>query len=295
VTLYTPQTQVALAPFTAYHVGGPAQWFDQPRDQASLAAALAWAQHEQIPLTILGAGTNLLISDRGLPGLVLSLRQWQGATWSQDGRIRAQAGEPLARLAWQSARRGWHGLEWAVGIPGSMGGAVAMNAGAHGWDTAQLVVGVVALDPQTGAQHYLSRAELDFGYRRCILQQQKWLVLAVDLQLVPEQDPALLLHQVETYNRHRRQTQPQGLPNCGSVFRNPPDHKAGWLLEQCGLKGSRVGGAQVAYEHANFIVNVDQARAQDIWTLMNQMQTQVRHQFKVDLVAEVKVLGTMET
>jgi len=170
---------------------------------------------------------------------------------------------------------------------------VAMNAGAHGWETAQVVLGAEVLNTTTGEWRYLTRAQLGFSYRSSVVQQEPWVVVAVDLQLSPGQAANQLVEQVEQYNRHRRQTQPQGYPNCGSVFRNPPGYAAGWLLEQCGLKGQRVGGAQVAHEHANFIVNVDQARAQDIWTLMAQMQQRVQAQFGLNLQAEVKTLGEM--
>ncbi len=286
----TPKATVSLAPLTAYHVGGTAQWLSQPTTIEALAQALTWAKAQGMPITILGAGTNVLISDQGIGGLVINTRHLMGITWGAGGQIRACAGEPLARLAWLSARKGWHGLEWAVGIPGTIGGAAVMNAGAHGWEAAQLITGVEVMNG-LGQIHYVRTAELDFKYRHSILQDQDGIVIAVDLQLVPGQDPRILLKQVAQFNHHRRQTQPQGLPNCGSVFRNPSVHPAGWLLERCGLKGYAVGGAKVAQEHANFILNCNQAKAQDILTLMGHMKAQVHDRWGVSLQTEVKLLG----
>jgi UDP-N-acetylmuramate dehydrogenase len=285
---------VSLTSFTAYHVGGLAQWFAQPTTLPELYEVLTWANDHQHPLTVIGAGTNLLVSDAGVAGLVLSLRQLQGGAWGTAGQVRALAGEPLARLAWQSARRGWHGLEWAVGIPGSAGGAVVMNAGAHGWEMQQLVLGAEVLNLETGEVTYRSPTSLEFGYRHSALQKEPCVVLAVDLQLAVDHDSVLLVQKVEDYNRHRRQTQPQGVPNCGSVFRNPTGKAAGWLLEQSGLKGFRLGGAEVAQAHANFILNRDHARAQDILNLMDHMQTRVYKDWGIALQAEVKLLGKFE-
>ncbi|WP_218081530.1 UDP-N-acetylmuramate dehydrogenase [Anthocerotibacter panamensis] len=288
--MFTPRAQVSLAPFTAYHVGGKAQWFSQPRDLVEVHQALAWAKEQAVPVTVLGAGTNLLISDQGISGLVLHLRQLQGICWGQGGQIRVAAGESLASLVWQSARRGWHGLEWAVGIPGSVGGAVVMNAGAHGWETQQVLHAVEVVD-RLGNHRRLSLADLEFGYRHSTFQDRDWIVLAVELQLEAGQDAQLLLHQVETYNRHRHQTQPQGFPNCGSVFRNPAERAAGWFLEHAGLKGYRIGGAEVACLHANFILNRERAKAEDIWFLMRHMHGEVQARWNIHLEQEVKLLG----
>ncbi len=291
--MYIPQAQVSLAPLTAYHVGGAAQWLDQPHSVLELQQALAWAQERQIPVTVMGAGTNVLVSDRGIAGLVLNLRQLQGITW-HEGTLSVGAGEALAKLALLSARRGWHGLEWAVGIPGSVGGAVFMNAGAHQWEIAQLITGVQVVD-RAGQLHHLSARELNFGYRFSALQQQQDLiVVAADLKLQPRHEPQQLIQQLEAYNHHRRQTQPQGLPNCGSVFRNPASHAAGWLLERCQLKGYRLGGAEVAQQHANFILNYDHACAQDVWDLMKYMHDQVEEHWGIDLHAEVRIWGEFE-
>jgi len=262
----------------------------QPNSLTELQEALNWAKGRGVPLTVIGAGTNLLVSDQGVPGLVITLRQLQGSTWGEAGQIKAAAGEPLARLAWQSARRGWHGLEWAVGIPGSAGGAVVMNAGAHGWETAQVVTGVEILDSQ-GSLHYLTAPELKFSYRHSCLQAQPNIVVAVYFKLETAKESLLPLEKAEQYNRHRRQTQPQGYPNCGSVFRNPQTRPSGWLLERCGLKGYAIGGAQVAQEHANFILNRHQAQAADIHALMRHMQDTVQAHWGITLESEVKILG----
>lgn len=285
------QRSVSLAPLTTFRVGGAAEFYSAPRTQADLEASLHWAQQQGIPVTVIGAGSNLLISDRGLPGLVVCTRHLRFSQFDEaTAQVTAAAGEPIVRLAWQAAERGWHGLEWAVGIPGTVGGAVVMNAGAHKGCTADVLDHIQVINPD-GSLSQLSVKELDYQYRSSNLQGDRRLVTQATFQLEPGHSPEEVTATTRTYLEQRHTTQPYHLPSCGSVFRNPKPHAAGWLIEQTGLKGYQIGGAQVAELHANFILNVGGATAMDIFQLIRHIQRQVEERWSIQLHPEVKFLG----
>lgn len=282
---------VPLAPLTTFRVGGPAEWLVTPRSFEQMQFAVDWARAQGLPLTFLGAGSNLLISDRGLPGLVICSRYWRHTHFDlETGQVTAAAGEPLPTLAWKAAKRGWRGLEWAVGIPGTVGGAVVMNAGAHGLCTADIFQRAEIYEPG-GKQRQLALADMAFQYRTSKLQGQPQAVVQATLQLQPGHDPAAVMADTLADLEQRRATQPYDLPSCGSVFRNPQPHSAGWLIEQSGLKGYRIGNAQIAERHANFILNCGGATAADIFQLIHYAQEQVETRWAVRLQPEVKMLG----
>ena len=286
------KAQAPLAALTSFRVGGPAQWYVAPRNLAALQASYEWAQAEELPVTLLGAGSNLLVSDRGLPGLVISTRHLRHSQFNHvSGQVTVTAGEPLPRLAWQAAERGWQGLEWFVGIPGSVGGAVVMNAGAQGNCVADLLVNTQVLSP-SGMIEILTPQQLGDSYRTSLLQGSLLrLVTQATFQLQPGADPEQVLAATSQHLEQRRATQPYHLPSCGSVFRNPSPHKAGSLIEQTGLKGYKIGGAQVAERHANFILNCGGATASDIFLLIQFVQQQVAQRWSIWLEPEVKMLG----
>lgn len=286
--------QVSLSGFTSYKVGGPAAWFVTPRSLNDLQTAYAWAYAEGLPVTLLGAGSNLLISDKGLPGLVICTRYIRQVSFhEQTGQITAAAGEPIVRLAWQAADRGWQGMEWAVGIPGTVGGAVYMNAGAHHLETSGILESAQVLNPD-GSFATLTNAELGFSYRTSILQTDKRIVIAATFQLQPGAEPEVVKAKTDHHFQHRHKTQPYDQPSCGSVFRNPGPKTSGWLIEHTGLKGYQIGGAQVANLHANFILNTGNATANDIYQLIFYVQRQVLDQWGVHLEPEVLMLGEFE-
>lgn len=289
-TQCTIQPQIALAPFTALRVGGLAQWYASPQTLEEIQTCLDWSHMERIPVTIVGAGSNLLISDRGISGLVLSTRQLRGAVFDPEtGQVTVNAGEPFPRLAWEAARRGWQGLEWAAGIPGTVGGAVVMNAGAQGGCTADQLVQVQVFSE--GNVKTLFPEQMRYGYRTSTLQNGHQCVLQATFQLTQGAEPAQV-HQVTAENlNHRKQTQPYHLPSCGSVFRNPDRYAAGWLIERLGLKGYQIGQAQVAQQHANFIVNCGGATALDVFLIIRHIQQQVWREWSLMLEPEVKILG----
>ncbi|WP_035985039.1 UDP-N-acetylmuramate dehydrogenase [Leptolyngbya sp. KIOST-1] len=282
--------QVPLQPLTTFRVGGPAEWLAMPRHRGECHQVLDWAIAAGIPITPLGAGSNLLISDRGIAGLVLCTRRWRSTRFDGAGCVTVAAGEPLPTLAWKAAKRGLRGLEWAVGIPGTVGGAVVMNAGAHGGCTADVLRSATVLDP-VGGLRSLTPADLDFQYRTSNLQGGQQVVLEATFQLEPGHDPAAVVADTLAGLNQRRATQPYDLPNCGSVFRNPYPHTAGSLIEQSGLKGYRIGNAQVSERHANFIVNLGGATAVDIRQLIRHIQAEVVDRWAVQLSPEVKFVG----
>ncbi|MEM9217141.1 MAG: UDP-N-acetylmuramate dehydrogenase [Cyanobacteria bacterium P01_F01_bin.150] len=283
--------QVPLAKMTSFKVGGPAELYVAPRNLSDLQASLSWADKNAQPITLLGAGSNLLISDRGLSGLVISTRYLRHVEFNDETcQLTAGAGEPIARLAWKVAERGWAGLEWAAGIPGTVGGAVVMNAGAHKLCTADVLLNANVLTSSQQQQILVSKA-LGFQYRTSILQGSKQLVTQARFQLQPGHCPKEVTDRTRSYLKHRHTTQPYNRPNCGSVFRNPGPKAAGWLIEQTGLKGYQIGQAQVAQRHANFILNLGHATAHDIRRLIEYVQAQVEQQWSLPLHPEVKFMG----
>ena len=289
------RADVALADFTTWRVGGPAQWLLEPTSLDETIAALTWAHEQKLPCRVIGAGSNLLIHDDGLQGLTVSLRRLQGASLDPEtGHVDALAGEPIPTLARRAAKAGLQGLAWSVGIPGTVGGAAVMNAGAQGGCTADVLEAVRVIPLSGGDSFEISRDELAFGYRHSRLQQEELVVLSARFQLEPGHDPEELSRLTSSNLSHRTGTQPYTQPSCGSVFRNPEPLKAGRLIEELGLKGTRVGGAEVSTLHANFIVNTGGATAMDIDRLIQHVQDRVQSAHAVHLHPEVKRLGFAE-
>ena len=287
---------VGLADYTTWRVGGSAQWFAEPESAIQLQALLAWAQAEGLPSLVIGAGSNLLVSDAGLEGLTLCNRRLQGAVLdAATGLIEAQAGEPIPSLARRAARAGLSGLEWSVGIPGTVGGAAVMNAGAQGGCTAEVLESVTVIEPHKPNQPFELRAgELDFAYRHSRLQEEPLVVLSARFRLNAGHDPAEVSRRTSANLHSRTSTQPYQQPSCGSVFRNPEPQKAGQLIEALGLKGLSIGGAQVSPIHANFIVNTGAATAAEIDQLIGAVQERIQAAHGITLHTEVKRLGPFE-
>lgn len=287
-----PQPLVSLANFTSWRVGGPAEWFASPSSVEELQTLIAWAYEQKMPCRVIGAGSNLLINDAGLPGLSLCMRKLQGSDLDpKTGIVEALAGEPIPNLSKRAAKAGLHGLEWAVGIPGTVGGATVMNAGAQGGCTADWLESVQVLDLNGEGPFELSRQELDYAYRQSLLQEKTLVVLSARFRLDPGHDHKELNQITHKNLTHRTTTQPYQLPSCGSVFRNPEPLKAGRLIEALGLKGHRIGGAEVSPIHANFIVNIGGATAADINQMITLIQQRVQMAHGVMLHPEVKRLG----
>ncbi len=277
-----------LARYTAARLGGPAAALLVVRSADELARALRLLWEAALPFHILGGGSNVLVSDAGVEAVVLVNRARR--TRFASDRVWAEAGASLGSLARQAARRGLSGLEWAAGIPGTVGGAVFGNAGAHGGDTAASLLLAEILHPARGRLR-LSAAEMGFGYRTSALKRGELpaIVLSASLRLHPRPE-AEIQAQMEAYQAHRRRTQPPGA-SMGSMFKNPPGDYAGRLIEAAGLKGTRLGGAEISPIHANFFINRGDATAQDVYRLIRLAQESVRRKFGISLELEIELLG----
>jgi UDP-N-acetylmuramate dehydrogenase len=281
-----------LARHTSFRIGGPADAWVEVSTSEEIRDLLRLAAERALPLTVFGTGTNILVSDRGVRGVVLKLGKPFGRLeWQTDGeRVRVRAGAAVAfkKLVVEAARRDLGGLEFAEGIPGSIGGGLLMNAGAFGGEISNVIDGIVGVDAQSG-ERFLPRASLRFGYRRFDLPAGL-VVTHVDFILAPE-DPAAIRSRMADAKRRRDANQPLGWPNAGSVFKNPPGQFAGRLIESLGFKGRRVGGAMVSEQHANFILNVGGATADDVKRLMDEIAAAVWQEKAVRLAPEIKLVG----
>jgi UDP-N-acetylmuramate dehydrogenase len=292
-----------LSAHTSYRIGGPADLFISVESQDELCRMAALAREYQVPYFLLGAGTNVLVSDRGIRGLVIEngARGSRFEVQGEEAILRAEAGAFLRDLARESVRRGLAGLEWAVGIPGTVGGAVVGNAGAYGGYVSDTLTWVAILRAN-GEMQELRAEELGFGYRTsrfkatnreigatALRRPATPVILAVQFKLHPE-SVAVLQKRVAEYTRQREARHP-GEPSAGSVFQRTAQYPAGFLIEQAGLKGKRIGDAQISPKHANFIVNLGQARASDVRALMDMARDAVLKQFGIQLKLEQELVG----
>jgi len=280
--------QELLAKHTTWRVGGPAEWFYEPADVDDLAVFLAQVPSE-IPVFWLGLGSNLLVREGGLRGVViLTAGRLTALTQIAEDKLYVQAGVSSAKVARYAAHRGLQGSEFLAGIPGTLGGALAMNASAWGGTTWSLVREVETLD-RWGNRHHRQISDYQVGYRQVMGPPDEWFVAAT-LQLTPH-PIAENLASIRALLAKRRETQPLGLPSGGSVFRNPVGDYAARLIEQAGWKGCCVGDACVSQKHANFIINTKAATARQIETLIEQIKNSVQQHYGVTLMPEVHIVG----
>jgi UDP-N-acetylmuramate dehydrogenase len=278
---------VPMAKHTSWHVGGPADLFFSPRDAMDLAAFLRQLPPD-VPLLWIGLGSNLLVRDGGVRGAVISTHGALGAFARLSAtRIHAEAGVPCARIARQCVKWGLGPAEFFAGIPGTLGGALAMNAGAWGGETWRHVVEVDVLD-RHGARHTRPAADYEIGYRRVKGPDNEWFIGArLEFERAPGGNPDAIRALLDK----RRETQPIGEWSCGSVFTNPPGDHAARLIETAGLKGFRIGDASVSEKHANFIINHGHALAADIEALILHVQGAVAQVHGITLATEVRIVG----
>ena len=276
-----------MAPHTAWRIGGPADYFLSVRTTNDLLEAIIAARDGELPVFILGGGTNILVADLGIRAVVIENKVNDSKV---DGTaITATSGTPMAHVAALSARAGITGLEFAATIPGTVGGAVYGNSGAFGTETAD-VLGEIVVSDLNGDVRAVDPATLDYRYRHSALQQAPLVVLQATFRGRPG-DREEVVRRIKEMANERLAKQPLNKPNCGSVFKNPPDDHAGRFAEAAGAKGLRVGGAVVSEKHANFIINTGGATANDARALIREVQRRVFERFGVLLEPEVKFVG----
>lgn len=283
-----------LSKHTSYRIGGPADFFAVVEDVDQLCTWVRLARELGQPLLVMGQGTNLLVADKGYRGLVILNRCREFAVDQAAHQVRAEAGTILARLARRTAENGSGGLEWAIGIPGTVGGAIVNNAGAYEGEMAGVIRRVTVLDHH-GQTRDLAPDDLEPGYRTSRFREagsKEEIILSADLQLVPA-ETAVLRRRMDDYMARRRAAQPRGR-SAGSVFKNPPGLKAGQLIGDAGLRGKRVGDAQISAQHANYIINTGRARAEDVRQLINEVQERVQRLYGVELELEIELVGNWQ-
>lgn len=275
---------------TTFQIGGPVDIMVVAQNIEQVAATARWCRQNKVPLFIFGLGSNLLVREKGIRGIAIKigagLRQ---VIFKEENQIYAEAGISLSDLAQMAADNSLSGLEFAAGIPGSLGGAVVMNAGAYNGEMKDVIKEVIVVDAD-GNQHSISNQDMHFSYRQSILQNSSYIVTAARLQLTPG-NSSDIKRRMADLARQRENKQPLEMPSAGSTFKRPPGFYVGPMLEQLGLKGYSIGGAQVSEKHAGFIVNQGGATADDVLQLIAYIKEKVKETFKVDLDTEILVVG----
>jgi UDP-N-acetylmuramate dehydrogenase len=277
-----------LKKHTSFRLGGAAEYFCQPKSVSELKEALEFAKGKKLAVFILGSGTNLLILDCGFKGLVIKIAGGLNKLAVKNNQVKVGAGWPLPKLLQKLATLNLGGVEFLSGIPGSVGGAVVMNAGAWGKEIGDYVEEIVVVN-QSGEEERLSNKRLKFGYRQSWLQGKDLIVTEIVLKLKKKKG-SFIKEAMAKYLALRYAGQPLGAPNCGSVFKNPKGEYAGRLIEAAGCKGWRVGDAQVSSKHANFIVNLGEAKASQVIKLIARIQQAVKKRFHIILEPELKIM-----
>jgi UDP-N-acetylmuramate dehydrogenase len=279
-----------MSKHTTWKVGGPADVFVVPTKIEHIQRLMNICTDHALPWHVIGRGSNLLVRDGGIRGVVIKLADnFSQISLENDFCVRAESGRSYVSCANFSMRNGLSGLEFATGIPGTVGGAVMMNAGAHGSETKDVLLHAEIVEAD-GTISRLSNADLHFEYRYSILKDHPRIVVSATFQL-KQGDTEKMLETVRGWTKRRQTTQPLQLPSCGSVFRNPEHTHAGFLIEQSGLKGKKIGGAQISELHGNFIVNLGNARASDILQLIELAQTTILEKYGISLIPEVRIVG----
>ena len=274
---------------TTFRVGGPADIFLTPSAE-ELPAVLSVCREEHMPVTVIGNGSNLLVGDQGIRGVVICIGFGMRGIRVDGEKIFLEAGVTLAAAAQQAAKAGLTGLEFASGIPGTFGGAVVMNAGAYGGEMKDVIVSVRVIS-EDGEILTLSKEELDLSYRHSVIPERGYLVIDGELLLTREKDPDQITERMEELKKKRIEKQPLEYPSAGSTFKRPEGYFAGKLIMDAGLRGFSVGGAAVSEKHCGFVINKGNATAADICALMDEVTRIVKEKYAVTLEPEVKKVG----
>lgn len=274
---------------TTFRVGGPADCLVELENTEQLKKIQQYLYAIEMPFMVLGNGSNLLVSDNGYEGIVLQIGNRMSDVQVQGNSVIAQAGAPLAKIARVAMEHGLTGLEFASGIPGTVGGGVVMNAGAYGGEMSQVITRVTVLN-KNGELLELDNETMEFGYRNSIIKHQPFVVTEVTFELKPG-DAQQIKATMEELNAKRREKQPLEYPSAGSTFKRPEGYFAGELIMNAGLRGKQVGGAQVSEKHCGFVINKENATATDIMQLIHEIQATVEEKYDVKLEPEVIFLG----
>lgn len=275
--------------YTSFKVGGPAELFLSPEDAGQTAKLVRFCEKEEIPVFVLGKGSNLLVSDRGIKGAVIYTGKQCSISMTDENTVRAQSGASLAQLCTFALENSLSGLEFAYGIPGTVGGAVFMNAGAYGGEMKDVLLNseYVSTDGTSGE---LDNEAMELSYRHSAYENSNLVITAASVRLAPA-DRNEIKSTMNDILARRKEKQPLEYPSAGSTFKRPEGNFAGALIEQCGLKGVSVGGAQVSEKHAGFIINRGGATAADILSLIKHVQARVKAQTGVSLETEIRLIG----
>ena len=274
---------------TTFRIGGPADFYLCPHSTNEVQEIVEICKEEKLPYFVLGNGSNLLVSDKGYRGVVIQLWKNFSDITVKDCCIQAKAGALLSKVAAEALEAGLTGMEFASGIPGTIGGAAFMNAGAYGGEMKDIIKSVKVLDTQ-GEARVLPKEELKMGYRTSIVKEKGYTVLSVELELTRGNQEEIR-NTMEDLKERRTSKQPLEMPSAGSTFKRPEGYFAGKLIMDSGLRGFSVGGAQVSEKHCGFVVNKGGATAMDVLNLIREVQRRVKEQFGVDLETEVRFLG----
>lgn len=282
-------TKEPMSRHTTFRAGGPADFFVTPEKEGQVRKTLFLLKEAGVPCYIMGNGSNLLVGDGGYRGVILQICKKMNRIRIQDTVIQAQAGALLSKIAAEAQAKGLTGFEFASGIPGSLGGAVMMNAGAYGGEMKQVLTQAQVLNASGEIEDVLAE-EMELGYRSSVFSRNGGVILSASIQLEPG-DPPAIQSRMEELKFLRTSKQPLEYPSAGSTFKRPEGYFAGKLIQDAGLRGFQVGGAQVSEKHCGFVINKDQATAMDIRSLMEQVSEKVYAQFGVRLEPEVKLIG----
>lgn len=285
---------ILLKNFTTFKIGGRAKYFFVAKNKEDLVKAVLVAKRANLPFFVLGGGSNLLVSDKGYKGLVIKVQSVKYKVQSSNSKCKifCEAGVPLNKLVGILATKGLTGLEWAAGIPGTVGGAVYGNAGAFGKSMADSVKNVIALKLPEVRPRVIKVKDCKFGYKQSIFKKNKKLIILeteIELKKGAKKE---IKKRMEEFLGYRKRTQPLNFPSAGSVFKNPPHFFAGELIEKYGLKGKKIGNVKISEKHANFIVNLGGGKAKDVKKLIKLAKKTVKNNFKVVLEEEIQYLGT---
>lgn len=287
------QKNISLRDYTTFKIGGLAKYFLVAKTKKEIIKALKVARRAKVPVFILGGGSNVLVADKGFEGLVIKIQNSKFKIQNQNSKFKVycEAGMPLTKLALETAKIGASGLEWAVGIPGTIGGAIYGNAGAFGKSMADVVKEVEVFDLKKLDLKTFKKKDCLFDYRDSVFKKKKNFVILSAILILGKERKKVIEKKIKEFLDYRKKTQPLNFPSAGSIFKNPKNFPAGFLIEKCGLKGKKLGGVEISRKHANFIINLGNGKAEEVRKLIALMKKKVKEKFKIALKEEIEFLG----